>query len=283
MASRCRGTAESADKLRRMITNIDRKRRTTTAMHVGEASRKATWERLWTQRKRVHIYRNVIEEAKRYLADLRNARVLEVGCGRGATLLELARCGANVVGLDYAESSISTCEALRSTVGLDGRADFVLGDARSLPFASESFDLVYSIGLLEHFEQPSVLLSEQHRVLRPGGFLLVQVPQKFSVYTMMKIPLTKLGRWPYGGWETQYSAAELGVLVHRAGFEAGAAFGYGSFALALVRHFFFPSLDYDAGARLWNFVPAIRGVRAYCALDVGVVARRNVAGTKAAS
>jgi SAM-dependent methyltransferase len=254
------------------------------AKRVSEDSRKAIWEKLWTRRKRIHIYRNVIEEAQRYFPDLRQARVLEVGCGRGATLLELAQRGAKVVGIDYVPSSISTCEALRHAVGLDcSSANFLLGDARALPFASGSFDLVYSVGLLEHFEQPTVLLTEQHRVLKAGGFLLVQVPQKFSLYTMMKIPLTKLGRWQYGGWETQYSAGELETLVHDAGFEPSAVFGYGSFSLALLRHFFFPNLDYDVGGRLWSLIPVMRGLRAYCALDVGIVARRGIAGTMVTS
>jgi hypothetical protein len=91
---------------------------------------------------------------------------------------------------------------------------------------------------------------------------------------MMKIPLTKLGRWQYGGWETQYSAGELEALVHDSGFEPSVVFGYGSFSLALLRHFFFPNLNYDAGSRLWNFIPALSGLRAHCALDVGVIARR---------
>jgi ubiquinone/menaquinone biosynthesis C-methylase UbiE len=250
-------------------------RHITTSGRVGEESRKAAWEQLWIQRKRIHIYRNVVEEAQRCLPDLRGARVLEVGCGRGATLLDLASRGAQVVGLDYAQSSIVTCETLRAEAGLDGAADFLLGDARALPFDSESFDLVYSIGLLEHFEQPGILLTEQHRVLKPSGFLLLQVPQKFSLYTMVKIPLTKLGRWPYGGWETQYTAGELQALVRHAGFEPGPVFGYGSFSLAVLRHFFFPNLDYDAGGRLWKLFPALRGLRAHCALDVGVVARRG--------
>ena len=249
--------------------------RLTTQDHSREESRKATWEKLWIKRKRVHIYRNVAEEAQRCLPDLRGSRILEVGCGRGATLLDLAARGAQVVGLDYAQSSIATCETLRSAAGLDGAADFLLGDARALPFDAGSFDLVYSIGLLEHFEQPNVLLAEQRRVLKPGGFLLVQVPQKFSLYTMVKIPLTKLGRWPYGGWETQYSAGELHTLVRGAGFDPGAVFGYGSFSLALLRHFLVPNLDYDAGARIWNIVGSWRRYRAHFALDIGVVARRS--------
>jgi ubiquinone/menaquinone biosynthesis C-methylase UbiE len=240
-----------------------------------EESRKALWEQLWIKRKRLHVYHNVAEEAQRCLPDLRGARVLEVGCGRGATALDLAQLGARVVGLDYAETAISTCEALRDTMKLEGSAEFLLGDARALPFESESFDFVYSIGLLEHFDQPGVLLAEQRRVLKPGGFILVQVPQKFSVYTLAKIPLTKLGFWPYGGWETQFSAGELQELLRRAGFGPVSIFGYGSFTLALLRHFFFPNLDYDAASRFWKSTQRMRALRAHLALDVGVVARKK--------
>jgi ubiquinone/menaquinone biosynthesis C-methylase UbiE len=248
-----------------------------SSRHTSEESRKASWEQLWIKRKRLHVYRNVSEEANRCLANLQGARILEVGCGRGATLLELARQGAQVVGLDYAQTAISTCEALRSAMKLDDSAEFLLGDARALPFDSGSFDFVYSIGLLEHFEQPSVLLSEQYRVLKPGGVVLVQVPQKYSVYTLAKIPLTKLGYWPYGGWETQFSAGELQELVQHAGFRPVSMFGYGSFTLALLRHFLFPNLDYDATSRFWKSAPQLRAIRAHIALDVGIVARKGSA------
>jgi len=46
--------------------------------------------------------------------------VLEVGCGRGATLLELARRGATVVGLDYSEEALAVCKALESRNGIAG-------------------------------------------------------------------------------------------------------------------------------------------------------------------
>ncbi len=54
-------------------------------------------------------------------------------------------------------------------------AEFVLGDALSLPFGDRQFDAVTSIGLLEHFEEPEKALDEQWRMLKPGGWLLCYI------------------------------------------------------------------------------------------------------------
>jgi 2-polyprenyl-6-hydroxyphenyl methylase/3-demethylubiquinone-9 3-methyltransferase len=113
----------------------------------------------------------------------------------------LARGGANVTGIDYSEEALAICRRLESPNGIAGKSAFVNADARNLPFPAESFDFVFSVGLMEHFEDPKAVLAEQHRVLRTGGFLLVKVPQKYSVYTAIKKVMIHFGKWPYGDWK----------------------------------------------------------------------------------
>ncbi len=238
----------------------------------NHANRKSSWETFWSRRKRIHVYENVAELAHQALGNLQGARVLEVGCGRGATLLSLIQRGAQGTGLDYAESAIAFCNELKQSFGVNGQASFVQGDAFQLPFESASFDLVYSIGLIEHFEEPSAALEEQFRVLKPGGCLIVQVPQKYSLYTLVKMPLTRLGYWPYGEWETQFSERELREIVRKAGFLPAHSSGYGSFWLALLRHFFFPNLNFDTDSRLWKSNALLQRVKSNTALDVCLVA-----------
>lgn len=210
----------------------------------------------------------------RYLGDLAGRRVLEVGCGRGMTLLEFSRCGAQVSGLDYAPSALAICHSLQQQLGMP-QAWLVNGDAENLPFPDDYFDLVYSVGVMEHFPDPTRAFQEQFRVVRPRGLLIVQVPQKYSFYTVAKTVLTKLGHWPYGDWETAYSAGELTAMSRRAGFAPREEYGYGSFSLALLRHFIFPRLNFDATGPIWSQARPLRWIRARTALEVGVVARKE--------
>ncbi len=236
---------------------------------------RGNWDELWRRRKRFYVYRNVLKTAEQFLGSVKDKSVLEVGCGRGATLLEFARRGANVVGLDYSEQALDVCRRLESRSGIRGQATFVNGDARKMPFPTESFDFVFSVGLIEHFEDPTEILAEQYRVLRKGGYLLVQVPQKYSLYTALKKIMIRLGKWPYGGWETEFSNHELSAVVSEAGLEPKYVYGYGSFVLAAARHAFFPNLDFGMFWRNGTELEMIRAVKAKTALDICVIARKS--------
>ena len=148
-------------------------------------------------------------------------------------------------------------------------------DARKMPFSAESFDFVYSVGLLEHFEDPMALLAEQYRVLRTGGYLMVQVPQKYSLYTALKKVLIRLGKWPYGGWETEFSDREISALVREAGLEPQYVYGYGSFFLAAVRHAVLPTLDFGMMWRNGTELRVVRAIKAKTSLDICVIARKG--------
>jgi SAM-dependent methyltransferase len=236
---------------------------------------KGSWDELWRRRKRLYVYRDVVKVAETFLAGLEGRSILEVGCGRGATLLEFARRGANVVGLDYSEEALAICEKLRSCDGIAGRATFVNANAKRMPFAANSFDFVFSVGLVEHFQDPRIILAEQYRVLRPSGYLLVKVPQKYSLYTALKKVMIRFGKWPYGGWETEFSDHELSSLVSEVGLDPQYVYGYGSFVLAAVRHVFLPTLDFGMMWRNGTELHVIRAVKAKTALEICVVARKD--------
>jgi SAM-dependent methyltransferase len=223
----------------------------------------------------MYAYRNVLTTAEHCLGGVAGKTVLEVGCGRGATLREFARRGAHTFGLDYSEEALQICAALQAKDRPTADGTFVNGDARSLPFPSDSFDFVFSVGLIEHFEEPLELLFEQCRVLKPEGHLLVQVPQKYSAYTVVKKLFIVLGKWPYGGWETQFSERQLRDLVAEAGLEAKYVSGYGSFVLAAVRHSLIPTLDFGMFWRNGTELDFIRALKTKTALDLCIVARKG--------
>ncbi|WP_058270942.1 class I SAM-dependent methyltransferase [Olsenella massiliensis] len=97
--------------------------------------------------------------------------VLDVGCGTGPVIELLAKKypEKHFVGLDITPAMI---EAARSK-GLSN-AEFVVGDAESLPFGDEGFDAVLCSNSFHHYPNPGAFLREAHRVLRPGGKLILR-------------------------------------------------------------------------------------------------------------
>ena len=111
-------------------------------------------------------------------SDFGGQRLLEVGCGMGTDLLQFARAGANVTGVDLTPRSVETSRHHLELWGQTG--DFALTDAENLPFASESFDVVYSNGVLHHTPDTAGAIHEIHRVLRPGGLARVMLYHRDS-------------------------------------------------------------------------------------------------------
>lgn len=105
-------------------------------------------------------------------------RLLEVGCGMGTDLLQFARGGAEVTGVDLTPRSVETSRHHLELYGQSG--DFAINDAESLPFGDEGFDVVYSNGVLHHTPDTAGAVREIHRVLRPGGLARVMLYHRNS-------------------------------------------------------------------------------------------------------
>lgn len=142
-------------------------------------------------------------------------RILEVGCGKGNELIECANMGLQCVGLDYSEEALALFRHRLSTMNIP--VTLLKGDARMLPFGEAEFDIVYSQGVLEHFRDELPVLNEQYRVLKPGGFVIVEVPNKWTLYTVYKKIMMMFNLWA-PGWETQYSPRMLQRLIEQADF-----------------------------------------------------------------
>lgn len=97
--------------------------------------------------------------------------VLDVGCGTGPVIELLAKKypEKHFVGLDITPAMI---EVARSK-GLSN-VEFLVGDAENLPFGDESFDAVLCSNSFHHYPNPGAFLREAHRVLRPGGKLILR-------------------------------------------------------------------------------------------------------------
>jgi len=107
------------------------------------------------------------------------ARLLEVGCGMGTDLLQFARGGARVTGVDLTARSIEISRQHLAVYEESG--DFAITDGENLPFADESFDVVYSNGVLHHTPDTAGAVREVHRVLRPAGQARVMLYHRGSL------------------------------------------------------------------------------------------------------
>jgi len=104
----------------------------------------------------------------------KGALILDVGSGRGLFAKQLVEDGYSVIGVDFESNIVKKTNEDVKNWGLEGRLRFVEGDALDIPFTDESFDGVYSFGLMENLykEDWAQYASEIIRVLRPGGFYL---------------------------------------------------------------------------------------------------------------
>lgn len=158
--------------------------------------------------------------------------ILEAGAGTALDSIELALQGASVIAMDLSDAAIQLARRNAEVIGAN--VAFVKADVLELPFDSNSVDVVFHSGVLEHFEHPEVVLQEQHRVLKEGGILLVDVPQKYNLYTLHKVCKMRKGTW-FAGWETQFSLKELRKLLIQNGFDIAAQYGYGYYPRLLEK------------------------------------------------
>jgi ubiquinone/menaquinone biosynthesis C-methylase UbiE len=111
-------------------------------------------------------------------AATRGLKVLEIGCGMGTDGAQFARAGAEYTGIDLTEAAVDLARRRFALSGLSG--EFCVSDAESLDFSDESFDLVYSHGVLHHTPDIDAAVREIYRVLKPGGRAMVMLYHRGS-------------------------------------------------------------------------------------------------------
>jgi len=122
--------------------------------------------------------------------DLRGKRVLEIGLGQGADSESLIRRGAIWTGVDLTAESVDRVRT-RLTLRDLPFADLRQGSVLDLPFADASFDLVFSHGVLHHVPEIRQAEREIHRVLRPGGELVIMMYARWSLNYLVSIALVR--------------------------------------------------------------------------------------------
>lgn len=108
------------------------------------------------------------------------ADTLEIGHGMGVDIVHMARAGARVHAVDITQRHHDLAVAHLALHGLSG--DLRLSPAQNLPFETEKFDLVHSLGVLHHTADTVRCLGEAWRVLKPGGELRIALYNKWSLF-----------------------------------------------------------------------------------------------------
>lgn len=159
----------------------------------------------WWNRGRQHLVLGLIKRySGRKLPDP-GYKILDVGCAAGGTLQFLQPWG-EVWGLDCSAEAIALCRAWGQPA-----ERLVQADATFLePFASDTFNLVTAVEILEHLKQPETALASIRRVLKPGGLLILTVPADQRLWSERDQRLAHQHR---------YTVKELALAVSGAGFE----------------------------------------------------------------
>ena len=113
----------------------------------------------------------------------RDKKVLEIGVGLGADHQRFAEAGAVLTGIDITERAIEHVRHRLSQLGLSSTLS--TGDAENLHFEDDSYDIVYSWGVIHHSPDTHKAVAEIHRVLRPGGIAKVMVYHTWSLVGYM--------------------------------------------------------------------------------------------------
>jgi ubiquinone/menaquinone biosynthesis C-methylase UbiE len=134
-------------------------------------------------------------------AGAQGLKVLEIGCGLGTDGAQFAQAGADYTGVDLTEAAVELARKRFELFDLHGT--FQTADAENLAFPDETFDLVYSHGVLHHTPETGKAIREIHRVLRPGGRAVVMLYHRGSYNYRVNISLLRragaqLLRWDAG-------------------------------------------------------------------------------------
>lgn len=196
-----------------------------------------------------------------HLGDPTGKQIIEVGCGSGFTSLALAQRGARCALLDVSSEALAGAKAGFAQHGLPEPESY-LGDALRSTVPSDRFDLVWNGGVIEHFYDPGkeLLVREMLRMARPGGLVIIMVPNRWCWQFQLVQAWQKLrGSWKYG-FEDDMSPRRLRRMTERLGIRVSTAYAFN------------PVLG-------WRWIPKVRGVVKQVGLDTaGWHSRRSPIG-----
>jgi ubiquinone/menaquinone biosynthesis C-methylase UbiE len=165
-----------------------------------------TWDEVWQKYKGPRLSfdrlkQNQIKTCQRIVNQIglaKNSKIIDVACGSGSTVAMFRHLGYfNSIGIDNSQAGLEVCHRL---FNLEPGKDVLLMDARNIEFPDNSFDLVFSDGLLEHFENPPLDIVGEFCRISKKWVLLFQ-PNQTSLFGRVCWLWQKMGR---ATWEKEY-------------------------------------------------------------------------------
>lgn len=171
------------------------------------------WNNIWQFFPKDILFRpniKIINEVlKIFNKKINKLKILEVGAGSSSDSITLAKLGAKCYALDFSPEALRVCQKAAKKQGV--KIFTINADCQKIPYKNNFFNVVFSAGLIEHFKNPIPILKEQLRVLDKKGYLIVDVPQRYNLYTISKHLRMIFNTHPFG-WETEYSKKNLQII-----------------------------------------------------------------------
>lgn len=144
-----------------------------------------------------------------------NEKVLDAGCGDGSILFALKNhFDINIIGVDFSEKALVSAE--RNSIRKGYPITVLKADTRKLPFESSSLDKIFSLGVIEHLEDPQNAIDELARCLIEDGVLILMTPNKYSFGRIDRLFKKLTGTWKFGH-QDEYSIDELSHFTKKSG------------------------------------------------------------------
>ena len=154
--------------------------------NINEKTTQKYWEDVHSSQPRLRLPSSLIistRNLQRLLTTYvkQQMRVLEIGCAPGKQLAYVGKIlRAKVSGIDFSERGINFSERLFEALSIEG--DLRCENIFSTTFQPNSFDFVYSSGVIEHFDDPTAIVRRHIELLRPGGIALIVIPNYHGIY-----------------------------------------------------------------------------------------------------
>lgn len=128
------------------------------------------------------------------LSRFKNIKFLEAGSGDGEISIFMSKYNKSI-GLEISDKFL---EISRKKINNNTNISFIKGDVRNMPFGNEEFDVIFSGGVVEHFNETFESIEEHRRILKNNGYLLIGVPCKEGLHYPLKKIMQFFGLWNIG-------------------------------------------------------------------------------------
>jgi len=175
------------------------------------------WDLFWKNKGAIHrivdfgrigynrYFERILEEKVN-----QNTRLIELGCGTSTSILALHNKIRELIGVDFSEEALRISKLNANKLKIRN-IHFIQDDISKSRLNSNEYDVVWSQGLIEHFENLEKALSEHIRICKNGGWIIISIPSKYSYfyvwYFLSKLPLMKW-LWP---WSEQNFFTKNGI------------------------------------------------------------------------